>query len=214
MDDRAQSQIDAVLAHANPETLGKLSTEELATQLADLYTELDYLHPFSDGNSRTLRTFTRQLARQAGYELAWDRFNHGTTGRDALYIARDHGVNRLAKRYVQHEQTLRRIIHSLNRIKGNPSLQELVRGIISPSRAVAFEQLTEAEAIQEHPELKYAYDTLHAARHYFSKQLANESDVQSALDTVMRHIQQRLNIGEVQGFSRRGPGHAERGEKE
>ncbi len=36
---------------------------------------LDYLHPCSEGNSCTLRTFTRQLAREAGFDLNWSVSN-------------------------------------------------------------------------------------------------------------------------------------------
>ncbi len=60
--------------------------------MAQLYANLDYLHPFSEGNSRTLRTFTRQLAREAGFDLNWSPSNADGLARDQLYRARDVAV--------------------------------------------------------------------------------------------------------------------------
>ncbi len=37
--------------------------------------ELNVLHPFREGNGRTLRAFFRQLAHEAGYEILWHRID-------------------------------------------------------------------------------------------------------------------------------------------
>lgn len=34
--------------------------------------EIDALHPFREGNGRAQREFIRELAAEAGYEIAWD----------------------------------------------------------------------------------------------------------------------------------------------
>lgn len=44
-------------------TLAGFDTLEMADALAQTYSRLDFLHPFRKGNSRTLRIFTEQLAR-------------------------------------------------------------------------------------------------------------------------------------------------------
>src|SRR3546814_3305273 len=62
MDEAAQSRLDAALQSANPSGLSRLKTAEFIKAIGKLYTELDYIHPFGDGNSRTLREFTRELA--------------------------------------------------------------------------------------------------------------------------------------------------------
>lgn len=49
---------------------------------------MDYLHPFREGNSRTLRTFTRQ----AGFDLNWVPSSADAGARDRLYRARDVAV--------------------------------------------------------------------------------------------------------------------------
>lgn len=69
-----------------------LSLSQFAEKLAWFYVEFDYLHPFSDGNSRTLRTFTRQLALQAGWVLDWGTGVDAAHSRDLLYKARDQAV--------------------------------------------------------------------------------------------------------------------------
>ncbi|WP_353744070.1 MULTISPECIES: Fic family protein [Pseudomonas] len=50
--------------------------------IGKLYSQLDFIHPFSDGNSRTLREFSRQLAEASNYRLDWERFGQSPAGRD------------------------------------------------------------------------------------------------------------------------------------
>lgn len=65
----------------------------VAVRLATLYADLDHLHPFAEGNSRTLRTFTSQLSQEvSGRTLKWDATVQTKTSRDALYKARDFEV--------------------------------------------------------------------------------------------------------------------------
>ena len=94
--------------------------------MASLYAELDYVHPFPDGNSRTLRTFTKQLANASGYELEWARFNHVAGRKSILYVARDKAVNALARPEIQHEKTMRKIVFSMDRLQANHDLQDLL----------------------------------------------------------------------------------------
>jgi cell filamentation protein len=49
-----------------------LGPDRLAERLAYFYSELDSTHPFREGNSRTLRQFSADLALAAGYELDWE----------------------------------------------------------------------------------------------------------------------------------------------
>ena len=72
-----------------------LNLLEMSDAMAQTYARLDYLHPFREGNSRTLRTFTEQLARENGHQLDWGTTNVTPESRDALYIARDMAVIQL-----------------------------------------------------------------------------------------------------------------------
>ena len=122
----AQAGMDAALEAAHPDRLRGLDAATFTARIAQLYASVDYAHPFSDGNSRTLRTYTRQLARTAGGVLDWERFSHRPADRDALYIARDISVNRIAQPQIQQEQTMRRVAASLAALKGYKDLPALL----------------------------------------------------------------------------------------
>lgn len=49
--------------------LGRVS---FAKRLAYYYDQLNYIHPFREGNGRTQRIFWSRVARDAGYEVDWD----------------------------------------------------------------------------------------------------------------------------------------------
>jgi cell filamentation protein len=93
----SREQVDRELGHfldelGGAKALAGKDTLDTAEVLAEAYAKLDYLHPFAEGNSRTLRTFTAQLASESGHELDWNTSNAGPQTRDALYIARDIAV--------------------------------------------------------------------------------------------------------------------------
>jgi cell filamentation protein len=52
-----------------------LSREPFLERLTHYHAELNAAHPFREGNGRTQRAFLGQLARDAGYRLAWQRLN-------------------------------------------------------------------------------------------------------------------------------------------
>ena len=201
MDAAAQKQIEAALKSADPAALSKLKTAEFTEAFGKLYAELDYLHPFTDGNSRTLRTFTKQLAKEAGYDVDWARFNVSPGGRDILYIARDLSVNERALPQIKDQGTMRLVVNSQDTFAGNRPLPDLLKDAIRPTRAVAFERLPEADAMKAHPELAEAYKTVRTAKAFFSVELKGDTEAQhKALATVTRHIQDRLNQGETHDF--------------
>jgi cell filamentation protein len=71
-----------------------LDAGRFATRLAFNYSELDAIHPFREGNSRTLRAFTSDVAQAAGHRLEWSRVGQTTEDRQRLYHARDLAVMR------------------------------------------------------------------------------------------------------------------------
>lgn len=81
-------------------------------------------------------------------------------------------------------------------------MPDLLRDAVRPSRAVAFEQLSEREALKEHPELQEAYKTMHTAATYFASKMPGKTEAQEAgIQSVMNHVQNRLNAGETANFS-------------
>jgi cell filamentation protein len=132
MDAAAQGRMDSALERAAPVKLRAMNTAEFTVCVAWIYAELDYAHPFGDGNSRTLRTFTKQLARASGYEIDWNRFASNPVGRDLLYIARDRSVNALAKSEARDEGTVKKLIYTMDRVSGNRDLPALLRDAVRP----------------------------------------------------------------------------------
>lgn len=128
----SRARIEEVLLRADPGHLAGLDTPAFTMATAQIYAELDYLHPFADGNSRTLRTFTKQLANAAGYELDWERFDCSAGTRDALYIARDKAVNAIALPQMQNERSMMRIVGSLKRLDPFKNLAQLLQEAVRP----------------------------------------------------------------------------------
>lgn len=196
MDGEAKQRLDAALKTANPAELSKHKTAGFAKDVANLYTELDYIHPFKDGNSRTLRTFTQQLAKESGYELNWERYNESAKGRDFLYIVRDKAVNNLALPKMADQSAKREVVFSMDQLQVPMNMNDAMAEIIRPSRAVAFEKADERQALNDFPELATAYSTMQQAEKYYSSRLAGK-DYSKPLAGVRARIQQQLDAGET-----------------
>lgn len=85
-------ELNQVLKNNKVEKLAQLSLEEFSVKISDLYSKLDYIHAFYEGNSRTLRTFTYLIAKDSGYILDWNTSNVTAETRNQLYNARDLAV--------------------------------------------------------------------------------------------------------------------------
>ena len=198
MNAAAQTKLAEILTRAEPQRLAALDTKQFTSVLADIYANLDYIHPFPDGNSRTLRVFTRQLAGEAGFDLTWKRFAATTSGREALYIARDKSVNEIALPQMYSESAMRRVIASLSDFRDDPHLPQLLVSAIRPQRAIAFEQLPEVEALAKHPELKGAYDGMRKMRVTIAENFPNNARAQQQLFLRAKsEIVRTLDTGKV-----------------
>jgi cell filamentation protein len=71
-----------------------LDDEAIAARLAYFYSELDAIHAFREGNSRTLRAITSDLAQLAGHRLDWALTAQTEEQRVQLYHARGLAVMR------------------------------------------------------------------------------------------------------------------------
>lgn len=79
-----------------------LSCEEFVREYAELWNEINVVHAFREGNTRSQFVFFSQLAEHAGYELRSDAFAVGKPLRDAFvearYVGQDTGrSDRLAE---------------------------------------------------------------------------------------------------------------------
>lgn len=92
MDDEAIGRLDQTLRSIDVLGMTEMNEPEFVDELADLYAKLDFAHPFMDGNSRTLREFTCELAHAVGFDVNWEVFNKDAKSRELLCAARDLGV--------------------------------------------------------------------------------------------------------------------------
>ncbi len=66
----AANYVFAELAKEN--YLQDLSKEDFINRLAYFYDQLNYIHPFREGNGRAQRVFWSRIAKDAGYVIDWD----------------------------------------------------------------------------------------------------------------------------------------------
>lgn len=67
-------QTDAVLAELNDEVAAwRQGDERTPRRIAHYYSELNAIHPFREGNGRTIRLFLSLLALQYGWYLDWSK---------------------------------------------------------------------------------------------------------------------------------------------
>jgi cell filamentation protein len=206
MDDKAIRQLNQALNGINLSALSALNTERFSQAMGQLYAQLDYIHPYPDGNSRTLREFTRSLAESCGYELDWTWFNIDKHGRNVLCIARDLSVNTLALPHLRDHRTTRSVTLMLDQFAENRKLPDLLCDAIRPSRATAFAQLEEDEAMATFPELSGAYDILQAAGAYGLRKFPEDASQRDEfMASVRMKIQLSLDAGEVPQSSTNRP---------
>lgn len=118
-------------------SLRGLGLENAAHRIAQLYGALDHAHGFYEGNSRTLREFTRALAADAGYALDWVKAGVGGKERNELYIARDVAVLERAFPGLSAERAMVTsdrgeyeawfVLMGLRRATGGRSLEAIIR---------------------------------------------------------------------------------------
>jgi len=71
-----------------------LPANRFALRAAFYYGEIDAIHPFREGNSRTLRKFFGDLAEEAGYKIDWTSASRTEEQRRQIFLARDLAVMR------------------------------------------------------------------------------------------------------------------------
>ena len=67
--------------------LSELSPQQFSVRAAYFYGEIDAIHPFREGNSRTLRQFFTDLATAAGYTMDWTALALTEEGRSELFTS-------------------------------------------------------------------------------------------------------------------------------
>jgi len=66
-----EDNIENILKNVDIEEIKKKDFDDLVIYLSFLLTELNVLHPFREGNGRTIREFVREICYDCGYFIDW-----------------------------------------------------------------------------------------------------------------------------------------------
>lgn len=159
-----------------------LSIDQQREQLAVLYVEANRIHPFPEGNGRSMQMFMKQLAREQGLELDFTR----TNARDwnlASAVSGTHG------RLFEH-------VHLIKAPENTEPIRKIFAEIARPALAVAFEKLPEEQATARFPELRGAYAGLRAIEERARTSLGgNPERVEGYMHQVREAFVKRLDEG-------------------
>jgi len=178
--------------------LRNLPKAEFVKQFAEVYSQLNELHPFREGNGRSTRIFLRELAKQAGYDLSiesidGDRWNYASHKAMVQYDVKNPDV-----RLSPNKFELRQIFHE----------------ILKPTREHAFRHETKESAIQQYPELKNVFGRLSELEQNASKKLTPDKveklmtmeheRVAEKLATMSKQQEPKAEVGQEQNTQKVG----------
>jgi cell filamentation protein len=90
---------------ADEKYLAGLDRKDFIDRAAHYYSELNVIHPFREGNGRTLRTFLSLIATNAGWNIAWDKMDS------------DENIRACIAGYMGDEKPLRVMLEKLIELK-------------------------------------------------------------------------------------------------
>ncbi|MFC0821244.1 Fic family protein [Moraxella marmotae] len=82
----SEEAIDGIISQADKNLAKTYNFNQKTEILSQLYADLDYQHPFIEGNSRTIRLFISDMALKHGIILNWQQ---AAKNKDEFYRARD-----------------------------------------------------------------------------------------------------------------------------
>ena len=71
-----EDNINQIFSKINIEEMKKMSFKDFIERLSYIMTELNVLHPFREGNGRTIRELIREICFDCGYVIDWYEINH------------------------------------------------------------------------------------------------------------------------------------------
>lgn len=120
--------MDAVLGELKFRLVSKLTADEFAVKIGNIYAHMDYVHPFKNGNSYTLREFTSALAVKCDFTLDWSIF---AKTRDLLYVGLLLSVNEVALPHINDPAAQNALAKSSNALRKNQKLPDLLRKAVT-----------------------------------------------------------------------------------
>lgn len=79
-----EDNIQRIFNNIKIEEMKKLSFDKFVKHISYIMTELNVLHPFREGNGRTIRELVREICFDCGYAIDWYEINHD----DILRVAK------------------------------------------------------------------------------------------------------------------------------
>lgn len=134
----------------NLDILKNSDLETKINKVVEVYHELDFFHPFEDGNSRTIRVFTAHLAKAIGLQLDWSKVDY-----ENLYAARDLNLLKKSEKYYENnDEVMMHIEEGLRVLKERDSLN-LKELLLSKNAIIKF-----SETVKEIEEKKHQHHEL------------------------------------------------------
>jgi cell filamentation protein len=154
---------------ASERYLKGLKKTDFVERLTHHYGELNFWHPMREGNGRAIKEFLYQLAKQAGYELEFQRVGAKTWNNAA---ERQTGAS-------------------------DPSLAlNVFQKIATPSRAIAFRDEHIDDAVKRFPELQGARDAMEVAKRKSDAEY-DAATARLFLAKVQAQLFERLSTGDL-----------------
>jgi cell filamentation protein len=146
-----------------------LKKDAFVERLTHHYGEVNFWHPMREGNGRATKEFLYQLAKEAGYELEFQRVGAKTW-------------NTAAER----------------QMSGNDArlAREVFDKITTPSRAIAFRDEHILDAVKKYPELQGAAEALEAAKRQSDAEY-DPGSARLFMAQVHAKLLERLSTGDI-----------------
>ena len=71
-----EENIQRIFNNIKIDEMRKMSFNDFVKQISYIMTELNVLHPFREGNGRTIRELVREICFDCGYVIDWYEINH------------------------------------------------------------------------------------------------------------------------------------------
>lgn len=163
-----ESWSDKILTDLKNENhLKGLKTAEFVDRLTYHYGEINYAHPFREGNGRATKEFLAQMGKEAGYQIELDRVSAKTW-------------NEAAARQLQRDTDM---------------VTDVFTKITLPSRAVAFRDEHIDDAVRRYPELQGTANAMQAAE--AKAATLHATNRRQFLANVQTQLLERLKAGEL-----------------
>ncbi len=86
---------------AKENTLKNLSKEDFVKRLAYFYEQVNFIHPFREGNGRTQRVFWNRVAADAGYFIDWSQVVGGELDKASVEGREHHNLEPLEEMFAR-----------------------------------------------------------------------------------------------------------------